>query len=183
MTSRVNDNSINSDDGQSKVEYETVCCCCVVEKPSQVITTVDAEKAIQNIKQDEIVFMNLDVFISTLDKCHQEGIHVVSDYGFITANNCTRKVFDGNLLTSVAIASETARSLALANLRLKAKSIGANAVLGLKLDIENDDLGRAKFTNVVAMGTAVKLNSLPYDMNSTHYKYSSPPYMALMTRD
>ena len=39
-----------------------------------------------------------------------------------------------------------------------------------------------KISNVIAMGTAVRLSKTPYEYNSNEYKYSNPPYMSLMTR-
>ena len=112
--------SSTADNGESKIEYETCCCCCQIEKPGQVIS-VDAEKAISNIKQDELVYQNLDVFITTLDKCNQEDINIINDYGLITATNTTRKSFGGsdNILTTIAVSSEAARGLAIAKLRSK----------------------------------------------------------------
>ena len=111
--------SSTADNGESKIEYETCCYCCQIEKPGQVIS-VDAEKAINNIKQDELVYQNLDVFITTLDKCNREDINIINDYGLITATNTTRKSFGGgNALTSVAVSSEAARGLAIAKLRSK----------------------------------------------------------------
>ena len=55
--------------------------------------------------------------------------------------------------------AESARALAMANLRAKAKRAGANAILGVKVDIEGDSLGMLSYTLVVATGTAVVLNA------------------------
>ena len=56
-TSKVSSTETTADNGETKIEYETCCCCCQIEKPGQVIS-VDAEKAINNIKQDELVYIS-----------------------------------------------------------------------------------------------------------------------------
>ena len=68
---------------------------------------------------NQCIYQNLDVFITTLDKCNQEDINIINDYGLITATNTTRKSFGGNILTSIAVSSEAARGLAIAKLRSK----------------------------------------------------------------
>ena len=55
-----------------------------------------------------------------------------------------------------AVEAESARALAIGKLRTKAKKAGANAVLGLKVDIESDSYGQGTLgsTLVIAQGTA-----------------------------
>jgi hypothetical protein len=58
-------------------------------------------------------------------------------------------------VTTNAIEAESARALAIGKLRSKAKRAGANAVLGLKVDIESDTYaGTLGSTLVIAQGTA-----------------------------
>lgn len=65
-------------------------------------------------------------------------------------------------------------------MRQKANKIGANAVLGLKVDLEEIEISQlTRISVVVASGTAVTLQRPQIEYNSSYYKFSAPPYLTL----
>lgn len=86
------------------------------------------------------------------------------------------------MIQSVASSVESNRAFAIASLRKKAKEFGANAVFGVKIEFEDIDIPNSIYTIcvIIASGTALLLDKIPFDINSSDYKY--PPYMGLIKR-
>jgi uncharacterized protein YbjQ (UPF0145 family) len=149
-------------------EYDIVCCCLQVPKEMERTVTSD------QIEMGAETFVDMDVFVSAMPSA-PAGNNIVEDFGLITMVVAKHRfTFQGNvgiqkILERDMAEAERARALALAKLRSKAKSIGANAVLAIKLDAEESKYG-ATFIHV--MGNAVRL-SVP--AGSSQWSQSRPP--------
>lgn len=91
------------------------------------------------------------------------GVQIVQEYGLISATFTRIKASATFSLakwaSDNAVEAESARAMALGKLRTKAKAAGANAVLGVKVDLETEEWGRGGggMTTMMASGTAVLL--------------------------
>lgn len=93
------------------------------------------------------------------------GLVVVKEFGLVTGSfvksKCGTFQSPQEWVNSNALEAEKARSVAVGNVRKKAKEAGANAVIGLKIDVESTTRGQGSewsMTYVVATGTAVLLS-------------------------
>ena len=131
---------------------------------------VDSDAHKRKIDPTEIA--NLDVYVSTLSSAVASGLVVVKEFGLVSGT-CARVKGQGGLNAQEAAdvkkwaienthESESAKSMAIAKLRTKAKRAGANAVLGLKVDMESNNWGNRSMTLATATGTACTLA----DMNA-----------------
>ena len=136
---------------------------------------VDSDAHKRKIDPTEIA--NLDVYVSTLSKPVASGLVVAKVIGVLTGTCACAKGHvgangqGGNPENAADVQkwaientheSESAKSLAIAKLRTKAKRAGANAVLGLKVDMESNNWGNRSMTLATATGTACTLA----DMNA-----------------
>ena len=123
---------------------------------------VDSDAHKRKIDPTEIA--NLDVYVSTLSSAVASGLVVVKEFGLVSGT-CARVKGQGGLNAQEAAdvkkwaienthESESAKSMAIAKLRTKAKRAGANAVLGLKVDMESNNWGNRSMTLATATGTA-----------------------------
>ena len=138
---------------------------------------VDSDAHKRKIDPTEIA--NLDVYVSTLSSAVASGLVVVKEFGLVSGT-CARVKGQGGLNAQEAAdvqkwairnthESESAKSMAIAKLRTKAKQAGANAVLGLQVDMESNEWrfgkegrGLHSMTLATATGTACILA----DMNA-----------------
>jgi uncharacterized protein YbjQ (UPF0145 family) len=108
---------------------------------------------------------DIDIYVSTLTSPLSTDLKVVREMGLISTTFVRAKrtlQYKGfeNWVIEQSKEAESARALAMASLRTKAKSAGANALFGVKLDIEGEQLdGRSGYTLIVATGTAVVLSN------------------------
>ena len=130
---------------------------------------VDSDAHKRKIDPTEIA--NLDVYVSTLSSAVASGLVVVKEFGLVSGT-CARVKGQGGLNAQEAAdvqkwairnthESESAKSMAIAKLRTKAKQAGANAVLGLQVDMESNEWrfgkegrGLHSMTLATATGTA-----------------------------
>ena len=130
---------------------------------------VDSDAHKRKIDPTEIA--NLDVYVSTLSSAVASGLVVVKEFGLVSGT-CARVKGQGGLNAQEAAdvkkwaienthESESAKSMAIAKLRTKAKRAGANAVLGLQVDMESNEWrfgkegrGLHSMTLATATGTA-----------------------------
>ena len=152
-------------------EYDTICGCCQV--PKQVERTVTSDQ----IEMGAETYNDMDVFVSALSSA-PAGNSIAEDYGLITMVVAKHRITlpgEGiqKLLERDMAEAERARALAIAKLRTKAKSVGANAVLAVKLDAEESKYG-ATFIHV--MGNAVRLNA-PVSGSNQWSQARPPPYL------
>jgi uncharacterized protein YbjQ (UPF0145 family) len=159
--------------------YEQRPCCFCCTDNFLVSTTVDPDYHKTN---DESTTKDLDIFMSTTDVIGD--MQVRKNFGMVSSTYAGTK--DRNLgmvnwpilVGNIADGVELVRSNALAGLRSKAKMIGANAVIGVRIDVENTDIGIRSISVAVATGTAVLLSQPPFDISTTDFKY--PPYFPSM---
>lgn len=122
--------------------------------PSVDITVDDTQLAAARTFQPQEL-ADLEVYCSTLPHPVAPDLRVVKELGFISSTFVRVKWrSSGNIksyVTQQAIEAESARSLAIGKLRSKAKNAGANAIFGIKMELETD----GPSTMVVASGTAV----------------------------
>jgi len=98
---------------------------------------------------------DLEVYCSTLPHPVAPDLRIVKELGFVSSTYVRVKMRNSgglkSYITQQAIEAESARSLAIGKLRSKAKNAGANAIFGIKLELETD----GPSTMVIASGTAV----------------------------
>ena len=140
------------------------CDCCM---PPQLDVSVDGEAlAASRTDINPLEFADLDVYVSTLTSLASPNLRVACELGYISATytRCKQRRLVGGMQSMItqwvaesAMEAESARALAMGKLRSKAKQAGANAILGVKIDIEGDSVGNGSlsYTLVVATGTAV----------------------------
>jgi uncharacterized protein YbjQ (UPF0145 family) len=115
---------------------------------------------------------------------------VVRDFGMITATHVAYKkaMYRGlpEFMSNVAAEAEMARAAAMSELRRKATLIGANGVINLKFEMEQEKYHtvhnvqqNGDVTLIVAIGSAVLFDAPPLQMQSNGYLHSLPPYYAL----
>eukprot|EP00759_Apiculatamorpha_spiralis_P030323 PhF_6_TR3211/c0_g2_i1/m.4592 len=122
---------------------------------------VDVDKLNRELSEDELAAPN--VFV-TMRSESDSVTTIVKDFGYISASYITRKGGAQartmkELIEREAEEIESARSHSIAKLRVKAASMGANAVMCLKIEMEQN--GRLGITTVIASGSAVVLNPPP----------------------
>jgi uncharacterized protein YbjQ (UPF0145 family) len=130
-----------------------------------VDVSVDPEQAAKGRPKDPVETENLDIYVSTLGSPMVAGLVVVKEFGLVTGSfvksKCGTFQSPQEWVNSNALEAEKARSVAVGNVRKKAKEAGANAVIGLKIDVESTTRGQGSewsMTYVVATGTAVLLS-------------------------
>ena len=82
-----------------------------------------------------------------------EGYTITDYLGIVSGEAFENKVFKGERIYLTILAN--ARKLALNQLEENARSIGADAVVGVRIDFDMSDLGPCVVVN--ASGTAVKI--------------------------
>ena len=135
------------------------CECCTQRT---VDIAIDGAELAKQQGTDPKETVDIDIYVTTLNAPAAPGLHVVREMGLVSATytRAKQKLHTINVKQWVvenALEAESARALAIASLRTKAKQAGANAVLGIKLDLEGDSLGAMSYTLVTASGTAVVL--------------------------
>ena len=131
--------------------------------------SIDPDNATEKRTINPAETADLDVYVSTLPSPVASGLVVVKELGLFTGT-CVRVKGIGNLnpgnaddvhkwALENAFESESAKSMAIGKLRTKAKQAGANAVLGLKVDMEADAWPNTSrsMTLATATGTACVL--------------------------
>lgn len=152
---------------QETTQKQTYCCgLCEEDEPPKAIT-VDADAVEREIDMDEVLAPT--IFVTT-NSSLAAGRTLVDDFGYINATYIAHKPRRGasreQMLVNEAVEKEKCRSCAIGRLRAKAETLGANAVMSLKIDIEdvsmNAHAGQAIIqmgaTCVVASGSAVVIN-------------------------
>ena len=148
---------------KEEVNYLCCGCCCEIQvvKP---ITEITASS--DQIKLDETDKQDLDVFISSLST-PPAGSKIVMDHGLmsvIVGKMRQPEIYVAGLsyqtrlqrkLEGDMAEMERARGMAFGKLRAKAKQLDANAVLNIKVDLE--EVGQASV--VYASGNAVQLDN------------------------
>ena len=174
---RIQQTTITENGVISVYEAQPTCCCTV----STLVSTTTYEMPNNSNAADTI--NDLDIFLSTTEVIGD--MQVIKNFGMVsTTYTGTRSRFSqGNYNMATVIANsaagvESVRSHALASLRARAKLIGANAVIGVRIDLENTEFGGDTISVAIATGTAVLLLKLPHDITSSEFKY--PPYMPTM---
>eukprot|EP00759_Apiculatamorpha_spiralis_P028567 PhF_6_TR31135/c1_g1_i2/m.45594 len=141
----------------AQVEKSYTCCCCC---PEDKDIKVDVDKLNRLVSEEEMAAPH--VFV-TLRSEPAGQAKITDDYGYISATYITRKAPRAGSIVKFmereAEEVESARSHAVAKLRVKAASLGANAVMCLKIDVEQED--RLGVTTVIASGSAVAINPHP----------------------
>lgn len=160
------------------VAEQRPCCFCCTDNVI-VSTGVDPDYRKTN---DASTTKDLDIFLSTTDVIGD--MHVKKNFGMVSSTYAGTKDKNVGFITwpvlvgNIADGVELVRSNSLAGLRSKAKMIGANAVIGVRIDVENTDIGLRTVSVAVATGTAVFLSQTPFDISTTDFKY--PPYFPSM---
>ena len=161
------DNAIN-EAAPVKEEVKYLCCgCCCPIQEVKPITEITASS--DQIKLDETDKQDLDVFISSLST-PPAGSKIVMDHGLMSVivGKMRQPMIYGAGLQGLSYQTrlqrklegdmaemERARGMAFGKLRAKAKQLDANAVLNIKIDLE--EVGQASV--VYASGNAVQLDN------------------------
>mmetsp|Transcript_28463 Transcript_28463/g.66100 ORF Transcript_28463/g.66100 Transcript_28463/m.66100 type:complete len:162 (-) Transcript_28463:202-687(-) len=128
--------------------------------------SIDPEKTTEKRTVDPTETADLDVYVSTLSSPVASGLVVTKELGLVSGT-CVKVKGRGNLNPMKAedvqkwalensFESEGAKLMAIGKLRTKAKQAGANAVLGMKVDMESEEWPNTSrsMTTATATGTA-----------------------------
>jgi uncharacterized protein YbjQ (UPF0145 family) len=149
------------------------------------------EQSKPEIKYNPSNYMNdLDVFVSSSNNPRGSDVKIVKDFGFISTesagiiNNASMKLFYQN---GEAIGFEKMQSTfnitkgkAMSDLRSKAKTLGANAIFNIKVDLQITQIvgnNCAKIFVVTVCGDAV-VTSKNMANKDDYAHCGAPPYMS-----
>jgi uncharacterized protein YbjQ (UPF0145 family) len=169
--------------GVKTVYEERPDCCCFIPIKVDVLVSTSTDPTFRK-PLDKDTLNDLDVFLSTTDVIGD--MQVIKNFGMVSATHTGTKSRQQSygipeMIANSAAGAESVRAHAFASLRARAKLIGANAVLGVKIDLESTDHGWHTISVAIATGTAVLLSKSPFDLKSSDFQY--PPYMTYMRDD